>query len=78
MGVSLGKDYCIAGAELHRCPGVHFHEAAALGDEMKDDDALGTGLEELRHSGVGTWRLVTPGRREAGVDEDGAHQAHDA
>ena len=75
MGMTLWEHYSVTGAELHRCPGVHLHEALALGDEMKDHDALGTRFEQ-RSRKVGARGLIAPGRAEAAVDEDGADQSH--
>ena len=51
--------------------------AIALGDQVKDDDTLGTWLQE-RRGRIGTRRLITPRSGESAIDENGAHQAYDA
>ena len=77
MRVAMRKDDDVAGHQAHRLPVGHLDEAFAFGDQVKDHDAFGTGFEQ-RSGGVGRWRLIAPGRREARLDEDRAHEVHDA
>ncbi|MNH29861.1 hypothetical protein D3C79_901150 [compost metagenome] len=77
MGVSLGEDHYVAGVEQQRRIIAQFDVAFALGDQVKDHHPLGSGLQE-RGCRVGAWRLVAPGCREPGVDENRADQADDA
>ena len=77
MRVALRKDDGVAGDQAHRRLVAELDVALAFGDQVEDHHALGAGLQQRRRR-VGARRLVAPGRGEAGLDEDGADQAHDA
>jgi hypothetical protein len=77
MRIALRKDDGVARAQMHRLFAIELDVALAFGDQVEDDDALGAGLEHRRRR-VRAGRLVTPWRREPGVDENGADHPDDA
>src|SRR5258706_15032404 len=62
---------------MHRRRIPELDVTLAFGDQVKDHQPLGTGLQQWRHR-VGTLRLIAPRRGKSGIDKDGADQAHHA
>src|ERR1700677_687175 len=77
MCMSLGEYAHIAGRQAYRRLITDFDVTFSFGDQMKNHHPFGPGFEQGRGR-TGAGRLLAPGRRELGVDENSAHQAHDA
>src|SRR3974390_2251524 len=74
MCMTLRKDHDGTGTETHRRLGVNLHKTLAFHDEVEDNNPLGMWLQQPGR-GVGSRRLITPGRSEPPLYEDRAHQA---
>jgi hypothetical protein len=75
--ITLRKEHRIPRHQVQRRAVTELDKTLAFGDQMEYHHAVGARLQYRRRH-VCRGRLVTPGRRKAGMEEDGTHQAHHA
>jgi hypothetical protein len=75
MRVAVREGHDVSGPECQCRTTGHLHVRASLGHQVIDDDLFGTGGEQRKHD-ARRRRAHAPRRREFGVEEHRAAQAH--
>jgi hypothetical protein len=77
MRMALRKNNDVTGTQMYRRFVAKLDRAITLRNEMENHDPLGSRLKQ-RGCRICARGLVAPWRRKSRVNEDGAHQSHDA